>query len=338
MNARKILTGVALAALLASGLPALANDSSAEMAAGGLILTQDADIEMRSEDLFISAEKVVVKYRFLNTARADKTIRVAFPMPDIEFSESPMGRVSEDPQNLLDFVTTVDGRRVVAEVEQKALQGDKDVTARLQALGIPLAPHLEATWKALDALPQSVREDLERDELVFPQEYDQGQGMERHLFPRWRMTTIYHWEQTFPAGRELAVEHRYAPATGASAGTSIETPYRDANDPEYAAYLQHYCVDGDFLAGVRRRMAAQRAEYPPFWETRIAYVLKTGSNWAKPIGHFRLVVDKGSTENLVSFCSTGVRKIAPTQFEVVRENYRPDRDLDILILHPTPQG
>ena len=70
MNARKILTGVALAALLASGLPALANDSSAEMAAGGLILTQDADIEMRSEDLFISAEKVVVKYRFFNTARA----------------------------------------------------------------------------------------------------------------------------------------------------------------------------------------------------------------------------------------------------------------------------
>ena len=104
---------------------------------------------MRSEDLFISAEKVVVKYRFLNTARADKTIRVAFPMPDIEFSESPMGRVSEDPQNLLDFVTTVDGRRVVAEVEQKALQGENDVTARLQALGIPLAPHLEATWKAL---------------------------------------------------------------------------------------------------------------------------------------------------------------------------------------------
>lgn len=337
MNLSKSLTGLALAALVATGLPALANDSSAELAAGGLILTQDADIEMRSEDLFISADKVVVKYRFLNTARADKTIRVAFPMPDVEFSESPMGRVSEDPENLLDFVTTVDGRRVAAEVEQKALQGDKDVTARLRALGIPLAPHLESTWKALDALPQAVREELERDELVFMQEYDQGQGMEKHLFPRWRMTTIYHWEQTFPAGRELAVEHRYTPGTGGSAGTMIEAPYHPTNDPEYAAYLQRFCVDGDFLAGVRRRMAAQHAEYPPFHETRIAYVLKTGSNWAKPIGHFRLVVDKGAPENLVSFCATGVRKIAPTQFEVVRENYRPDRDLDILILHPTPQ-
>jgi len=336
---RKIVTGAAVAALLLATAPALANDSSAELAAGGLVLTQDADIEMRSEDLFISRDEVVVKYRFLNTAPADKTIRVAFPMPDIEFSESPMGRVSEDSQNLLDFVTTVGGVPVHAAVEQKAWKGQTDVTARLAALHVPIAPHLEATWNALDGLSAADKAALVRDELVWEEEYDDGdgRGMVKHLKPNWRMSTIYHWQQTFPAGRELAVEHRYKPAIGQGAGTQVASPYTPAGDADYAAYLARYCVDADYIASVKRRMAAAHAEYPPFTETRIAYVLKTGANWAKPIGHFRLVVDKGAANDLVSFCATGVHKIGPTQFEVVHDNFLPDRDLDILILTQIPQ-
>ena len=47
---------------------------------------------------------------------------------------------------------------------------------------------------------------------------------------------------------------------------------------------------------------------------------------------FRLVVDKGSPDALVSFCGEGVRKIAPTQFEMRKDNFTPTRDLDVLIL------
>jgi hypothetical protein len=39
---------------------ALANDSSAELATGGLVLKKSADIEMRSEDLFISTNEIRV--------------------------------------------------------------------------------------------------------------------------------------------------------------------------------------------------------------------------------------------------------------------------------------
>ena len=46
---------VALALL---ALPALANDSTAELRAGGLVLTRTNNIEMRCEDLFISAAQV----------------------------------------------------------------------------------------------------------------------------------------------------------------------------------------------------------------------------------------------------------------------------------------
>lgn len=338
MNLRKTLTGLAMGAVLLAALPSLANDTSAELAAGGLILTQDADIEMRSEDLFVSRGEVSVRYVFFNTARRDKTIRVAFPMPDMEFSESPMAQLSEDPVNLLNFRTRIDGAPVSAEVEQKALKDGVDISARLRALGIPLAPHLNATWEAMDALPQAAREALVRDDIAFIQEYDQGdgRGMQQHLYPRWKLTTIFHWEQVFPAGREMVVEHTYQPAAGASAGTGVGSPYADQNEPYYSQFLQRYCVDDHFLAGVRKRMREQKAEYPPFWETRIAYVLKTGANWAKPIGRFRMVIDKGAPENLVSFCASGVRKISDTRFEVVRENYIPDRDLDVLILSPTP--
>jgi len=332
---KRVLTGLALTLALL-GAPAAANDSTAELAAGGLVLTRDDDIEMRSEDLYISVDEVRVTYRFFNTAAADKTVRVAFPMPDVEFSESDIGIPTEEPENLLAFRTVVDGRPVAAAVEQRAWKGDQDVTAVLRAAGVPIQPHLRGTWDALDALPQDVKDRLVADGLAGVQEYDDdGTGMKKHLFPLWRLTTAYHWEQTFPAGREMVVEHRYKPAAGASAGTSIGSPWA-GNDPSHQAYLDRFCVDRSFLAGVDRRMRERGAEFPPFWERRVSYILKTGGNWKKPIGRFRMVIDKGAPDSLVSFCADGVRKIGPTQFEVVRTNYLPDRDLDILILEASP--
>ena len=58
------------------------------------------------------------------------------------------------------------------------------------------------------------------------------------------------------------------------------------------------------------------------------------SNWAGPIKDFRLVVDKGSPDNLVSFCGQGVRRIGPTQFEMKKSDFTPQQDLAVLILKP----
>jgi Domain of unknown function (DUF4424) len=67
-------------------------------------------------------------------------------------------------------------------------------------------------------------------------------------------------------------------------------------------------------------------------ETWIGYVLSSGRNWRGPIKDFRLVVDKGKPENMVSFCMNGVKKISPTQFEVRRKNFEPKGDLEVLIV------
>ena len=50
---RALLTAATALAFLA--VPATANDSEAEWALGGLVLKENADISMDSEDLYISA-------------------------------------------------------------------------------------------------------------------------------------------------------------------------------------------------------------------------------------------------------------------------------------------
>lgn len=314
-----ILTALALAA------PAAANDSTAEHAAGGLVLTRSADIDMVSEDLFVSAGEVRVRYVFHNRSRSDIRTIVAFPMPDRDQSEEREMDVAY-PSG---FETRVDGRRVAMKVERKAMLGGVDRTALLARLG--LAP--DSDGDSLGRLKPTDKATLVKLGLAEPDEYDAGRGWERHLTPAWTVKESWFWAQVFPAGRDLAVEHRYVPGTGGTVDASLGFPeFRAA--PEGKAMIRDYCVEPAFLAGLdrlRRRSAATP-------EQRIGYILTTGGNWRSPIGDFRLVVDKGAPANLVSFCAEGVRKISPTRFEMRRKNWRPDRDLKILIVQAQPPG
>ena len=250
IGARAALAG-ALALLAAA--PALANDSSAELTTGGLVLAKSADIEMRSEDLAISAKEIVVRYRFFNHADRDVTTTVAFPMPDIVWDgpDTNIAVPAPDSPNFLDFRTTIDGQPVAAENEQKAFAKGVDITARLAALGVPLAPQSEATGKALDALKPADKDALVKAEIAIPDDYDVGKGWEHHLAPNWTLKSSFFWTQTFPAGRELAVEHRYRPSVGETTGTEVGSPI-DRRQKTAKRYATLYCVDKDFIAGARK--------------------------------------------------------------------------------------
>lgn len=165
---------------------------------------------------------------------------------------------------------------------------------------------------------------------------DPGSG-ERRLAPLWTVKESWYWEQVFPAGRDVIVEHRYRPGTGGSVGTGLAWPeYRES--PEGQAMIAEYCADTAFLAGIDRLAARAGGGSATLPELRISYVLKTGANWRTPIGSFRLVVDKGAPENLVSFCGEGLRKIGPARFEMLKANWLPDRDLKVLIVKPAGSG
>ena len=323
---------------LAMGSAGRANDSTAELAAGGLVLKHDPAIEMKSEDLFISAKLVRVRYRFLNTSAKDVTVLVAFPMPDITMTgeDDTLSIPTQNAHNILGFHTTINGKPVTAQVQQTVTAKGVDQTAFLRSLHVPLAPHLETTDKVLDGLPQAQKDEIIARGLGRMDEYDIGHGMEKHLIATWTLKTTYYWSQTFPAGRELLVEHRYTPSVGESAG-SFWDAVNVAKDPDFAARRQHYCVDDGFLASIAR--ARKPAEdYAPFNEQRIEYILSTGANWKAPIGDFRMVVDKGDARNLISFCAEGLRKTGPTTFEMHQTNFTPTREVSILILQPTPRN
>jgi Domain of unknown function (DUF4424) len=323
---------VFLAAALA-GTAALANDTSAELTTGGLVFTRNDDVEMRAEDLFISAKEIRVRYRFFNKSERDVTVHVAFPMPDVtvEHINQIMSLPTGDPVNLLGFVTHVDGKPVTTQVEQKVTAKGADHTALLRDLGVPLAPHLESTNEALNRLPAGKRDELVRLGLAEVEEFDQGRGPVKELAARWDLKTTFYWEQVFPAGKEIVIEHRYKPSVGESVMTALGIS-SESKEPWHADYIRKYCIEPTTLAAIERARRAAPDGNTPYSEERIDYILKTGANWSGPIGDFRVVIDKGEASALVSFCGDGIKKIGPTKFEMRKTNFTPDGNLSVLIL------
>ena len=327
-------SAIALAVAAAVAVPALANDSSAELTTGGLVFVRNDNVEMQSEDLRISAKEIHVRYRFFNKSDKPVTVLVAFPMPEIKVDEQDqiISVPTEDPVNFLAFTTTVNGQPVVTKVEQRVVSAGLDRTQLLRSLGLPLAPHLASTNEALDRLPPDKWDELLRLGIAEIEEYDAGQGMKKHLAARWGLQTTFYWEQTFAARAETVIEHRYKPSVGATVQTALGMP--DAlKEPWYDEYKFKYCMDQQFLAAIERARAAAKSQTgAPFAEERIEYILKTAANWSGPIKEFRLVVDKGDADNLVSFCGEDVKKISDTQSEVKKTDFVPDGNLAILIL------
>ncbi len=324
---RKLLGLFAAAALLGSAT-ARANDSSANLGVGGLEFVFNDRVEMRSEDLFISEKEIRVRYVFRNLSDRDVTNLVAFPMPDILYQLNYAVEIPvPDAENFLDFHTLVDGVPVKAEVERRVLSLGIDRTRLLEDLKVPLMPFGEPTEAALTALPPDSRQRLLSLGLARVESNDAGRGP--YLTPQnWTLRTTYYWTQTFPAGKDLSVEHRYKPSVGMRTTSSLRAAPRERWEIEDTAdYKRRYCVERDILEAVTR--AGGR-----YTEHRISYFLTTGAYWARPIGEFTLTVDKGAPQNLVTFCGKDVRKIGPTTFQMKKKDFYPAENLEILVLKP----
>ncbi len=316
----------AILVLAQSAGSASANDSTAMTSAGGLVLTRNDAIDMVSEDLFVSVEQVRVHYVFRNRSPRDVNVTVAFPMPDRDLSQ--LGH--QDVGYPSDFHTMVAGRPVTAMLDRHAMARGRDRTALLNSLRIPLAPNADGIGHitaALAALPAARQTELRRLGLMGNDEY-----VPEMIVPLWTLRDTWHWQQNFPAGRDLVVEHRYRPGAGSTPALQLADPaFRRTAEGLYE--MQAYCPDPAFLATIDRWNRQQEMSNEIDNES-IGYTLITGGNWRSPIGRFRLVVDKGDARNIVSFCGEGVRRISPTQFEVRRTNWRPTGNLDVLIVHP----
>jgi hypothetical protein len=317
--------------VLFAATAALANDTTASAGAGGLILQSTDDIDMVSEDLFVSVDEIRVDYVFRNQSPSDIETIVAFPMPDRDLGQE-WGQGVIYPS---DFHTTVEGQPVHATLERKAVVKGQDYAALLTEFGIPVAPgNIMDASKAMDRLSADEKARLQKLGIAGEEEFSYGpEPMARHLIPLWTVQDKYWWRQSFPAGRDLNVQHRYVPGAGGSSESPIAfKQFRDTEDAKWA--IDRYCIDQAFIAAVDRDSSSDQMRGPGMPDRRIDYILTTGSNWRSPIGTFRLVVDKGKPGNLVSFCANGVKKISPTQFEVIHRDWRPTGDLYVLVIEP----
>lgn len=324
----RLSIALCVAGLLA--VPAAANDSTAEMRAGGLELVRTDAVRMASEDLFISAEQVRVTYIYHNVIDEDVETLVAFPMP--EFAALPDEDVAipnPGSPNFLDFDVWVDGQLVEPELHQRATAYGIDVTNELTKLHIPLESYQGATYDALAHLGIAVLEDMETRGLILLERQPDAEAAKYIAKPNWHLHSTFAWRMVFPAHSEVRVDHQYTPSVGASSGLNYYDYQTNRYEPEYIA---KYCIDPPFEAAVQRRMTRTGDEFVYMWEQRLSYILMTANNWAGEIGRFHLTVDKGSETSLVSFCAVGLEKTGPTTFEMTAENYYPQRDLDILFI------
>ena len=336
------IAGAVIGALILATVPAglaRANNSTAGLAAGGLVLTKSADIEMRSEDLYISQKLVRVRYSFVNTTANALTVTVAFPLPDIDINgyDDNVDIPVQSATNFLGFSTLVDGKAVKMQVEQKALVDGVDYTAVLKKYHVPLAAQLQTTADAVSRLPRAAQDELVKDGLASADENDDGKGhVQRQVVAHWTVKTTFYWTQTFPAGRPLAVEHRYRPSIGSFVSTNLFDPSNGTDPDEAKATADErktYCADDNLLSTVDAAIKTHPNALA-YHDEYIDYVLVTGANWKLPIGDFRMTIDKGAVKNLVSFCGTGVVRTGATTFQVHYTNFTPTSDVNVLVLVP----
>lgn len=324
-----ILLGIALSVAVAH---TRANDGFGGIGANGLEFAQNEKVAMKSEDLFISPDKIKVSYVFANTSDEDVTGEVIFPLPPIGLLElmNQDSNLPEDAdrENLVNFTVEVDGDSITPGIERRAVRhslapesggpvNGEDVTTLLKEAGVPLTLKPERLFAALDSIPPAKLEKLVSAGLL--NFYEESSGADRYN-PNWAIAIRYHWNQTFPAGSEVSIHHEYDnyPPGG------IWSWQHPANEDYQREIERKYCID----EAASKALTRCRASY------HIRYILGTANTWKGPIGKFKLTIDKGDPRNILSLCADSVKKTSPTTFVVEKTNYTPPEDLNILIATP----
>jgi hypothetical protein len=318
-------TGIFLAVstLIALSSGAKGDDSVASIAAGGIVLEKSEDIALLSEDLFISRGEVRVRFEFRNeTARPIQTL-VAFALPDIDIEayhkHFDLIAPADDPANFIRFSVKIDGQSVDPTADTRALFKGRDVTEDLGKAGIP-ASFFHPDFKArLQSLPKHVVKDLSGRGLLLA---DMVFGM---YMPYWTTRTRFYWDQTFPPGRVITIEHTYKPIIG------INPNFHPRHLPQYER--DRYCID----ASTQRQLneiwdrSVVRLGHGAVTAFEVDYVLSTGGNWrGGTIDRFRVTVETESPETIFASCHDGIKKTGPKTFVAEHRSYTPDRDLHFL--------
>ena len=106
----------------------LANDSTAVLGTGGIVLQKSDHIVMEEEELLISQDIIRVKYVFYNTSDKAITTRVAFPLPSFQEIPNQDLPISYEAHKPMSFKLNIAGKERSFDTEIKRHDGMVDMT------------------------------------------------------------------------------------------------------------------------------------------------------------------------------------------------------------------
>lgn len=296
---------------------AYANDTTGYISTSGVQYIKNKDIQMYSEDLYISKDKIKVDYQFKNLSNRNITETILFPLPKVEnVFESDFA----DTEGLLSsFKVQVDGKSIQPTMHVRAYIAYGKENAR-QTIDVTQA-FKECGFSEQDLLNPWTRKNTDYEHYINKIRQCQHPKLKPYIgssddYIEWLSEVVYSWKQTFKAKSMTRVQHQYQPLVGGAVSLYME------ND------AKQFCMDQSFKNGLKKR----KGEITPY--SALGYLLTTGANWAKPIEDFKLTIERDKDE-LVSFCWNGkVKKISPTQFQMVERKFTPKQDIDIIFVKP----
>jgi hypothetical protein len=281
-----------LALLCLAPLTAFANSSTAGYSNEGLKLLKSENIRMASEDLFVSATRIRVRYTFENLTSAPIKTLVAFPFPAMDLL------ADTDVSEVSDFTLTLGGKRQKTRREMSYTVRGKQLRNKAQA------------QKLIDK--ELARRDA--DEGPTPGFTASEQRAEV-------------WQQVFPPGKGLEVEISYKPSVSGDLGWDKDTYGQRGMREKFC--IDGTTVRA--LDKALSRPSASEEEPVAGGQLQwLSYVLVTANNWAGPIGEFHLTLEKSSPTEVISTCMEGLKKTSPVRFETTRTDFQPDKDLQVV--------
>ncbi len=322
---------------------AMANDGVAALGTGGLVFEHTDRVQMASEILKISPDKIDVEYVFKNMGAEDATLTVAFPMPELDMMQlsgiKPPAleeAIKTNDVNFLRFETWVEGKKVEPEMEVRVSAKDgNDITTEFRNLKLtPLNPYpLDA-----EGSEPAIGKKLEALDAADVVENEESGRSDKLYSGAWKTQITYYWKQTFPAGKETRIRHSYRPVPGYTSMGTCGGAFIES-----AEWEKDYCPDRTFRKALQSRTDAKKNTgkaspdndgHACLQSDSIQYILGTAKTWAGPIGSFTLFIDKGKS-SLFSLCSPEGLKLVRSgkTFVATAKSFVPKEDLNILFVY-----
>jgi len=302
---------------------------------------ENANISRSSEEVILSRQAITIDESWMAPDPSQPAhVRFVLSLPELpSFTTSCVNAdicapvANSADANYFAVTAKVDGKPVDFNIVTKANANGHDITALLAHEHIPLMTDSKASQDALAKLKPEILAQWsnEKDGWVDNESTDA-------IYGGWSVTSELSFEADIPAGKTLSTEIKYQPSVGHGLGANFLGHDEGANHT-WVDHKERYCLDDGFMKSARKMADAFKPyEWKGLWEKQIVFDLLSPVAGRTQAEDFRLVVDNGSTDDLVSFCGHVVKKLSATSWQVLPfdgEHGTPTKDFEVLFISKT---